>query len=52
MLQPLYNVLALQICPDRIISSVYAIFHILINKLNYLHGPFPSVKAQKNGEDA
>lgn len=41
----------MQICPDRIISSVYATCYILINKPNYLHGPFPSVKAQINRED-
>lgn len=48
ILQPFYSALALQICPDRITSSVYAIFYIQINRLNYLHGLFPSVKAQIN----
>lgn len=46
MLQPLYTTLALQIHPDRITFSVYAIFSILMHVLNSSHGLCPSVKAQ------
>lgn len=51
MLQPLYTTLALQICPDRITFSVYAIFFILMHTLNSSHGLFPSVKAQIHREE-
>lgn len=51
MLQPLYNTLALQICPERITFSVYATFSILMHTLNSSYGPFPSMKAQIHSEE-
>lgn len=50
MLRPLYTTLALQICPDSITFSFYAIFSILMHTLNSSHGPFPSMKSQIHRE--